>query len=87
MSESKKITGNLLNAKFVLDLPFLWSDDLLSLVSQCDVNGGVNQALPFAQLGKTGGKKGEDPAGFNRCFMTLHVCVPSREPVSMACFR
>lgn len=30
MSESKKITGNLLNAKFALDLPFLWSDDLLS---------------------------------------------------------
>ena len=40
------------------------------------VSGEVHQALPRANWKQ----KGEDSAGFNKCFVTSHICVPGTGP-------
>lgn len=85
MRDSKKFIENPLNAKFVLDIPFLWFGDLHSPESVRH-HGGANPALPSAQLGPRGGR-------MERIQQALpgvschHICVPARGPASVACFR
>lgn len=54
--KSKIFTEHLLSTKLVLVLPFCGLISCL-LTSWCDIDGGVNQALPFALPGQTGGRR------------------------------
>lgn len=56
ISKSKIFTEHLLSTKLMLVLPCCGLMSCL-LISWCDIDGGVNQALPFAQPWQTGGRR------------------------------